>query len=993
MKKNYTFFVLFLLAALSGYSQEYRRMINQGTYTLQEIQEAAEEHFAIVGKGRGVGYKSYKRWEYNAMLSADNDGMLKSPDYYDEVLHQYRQNQNSNFRMADFQGNWEEMGPTSWNQTSGWNPGVGRITSIASENGNHNHMIVGGPSGGVWKTTDGGSNWTVLTDNQSNLDVYALAIDPNNAQNYFWGSRSGLIYNSTDGGVTWNQLADIGNGTVNKILVDPSNSTKMYCSAQDGGIFKSTNSGATWTMIHPSATHGFDIEFKPGSNGQTIYASGNQFFKSTDGGATFNVPNSLPNWTQEYVSGSLDWSTASVNENGSVTPRTGNSMAILFIDSPSNPTTKLVSPKLELAGSVNPQLTFYFTQVNWYGDIDELHVYYKTSAGGAWTLIPGASYVNEVTNWTQITLNLPNVTDDYYIAFESRNQYGRGTTLDDVAVTTNAGTVFQDGFEGAPNQFGSGVKMMGVTNATGAEDVIYVVEADGGTFGSLHKSINGGTTFTKLDHTGKNYFGYASDASDNRGQAPRDMDITVDPNNANIVHMAGINLWRSTDGGVTFNITSQWVPGTAAGLGIGYCHADIDIIEFINDDLYVGSDGGLFVATNPNNVTSNYFTDLTDGIGMRQFYKIGVSQTNPVVVTGGAQDNGSSVFINGAWRDWLGADGMEGFVDKNNSSILYGTSQNGSLYKSFNGGLSYSGIASPDNKDGNWVTPFEQDPTVTNTIYGGYDQVYKSTNGGGTWSAISQNFGGNLNNLKIAPSNNQIMYASRGSSLYKTINGGATNWTSVTGFSGNVNSIAIHPTDPNKVAIAASGGNVFITENGGTTWTNRKHNLPNFTAYCVAWHGNADNGLYVGMNYGVFYIDDTFIADNSYWQAFSNNLPNVRVYELEVNSVDSKLYAGTYGRGLWRSDLYNPALSIAEEIYNNLSIYPNPVNDKLNFSWDKNDKATIRVFDINGKLVNYANDVSLLEGYQMNMSSLATGMYFVKITTKEASVVKKISVK
>ena len=86
--------------------------------------------------------------------------------------------------------------------------------------------------------------------------------------------------------------------------------------------------------------------------------------------------------------------------------------------------------------------------------------------------------------------------------------------------------------------------------------------------------------------------------------------------------------------------------------------------------------------------------------------------------------------------------------------------------------------------------------------------------------------------------------------------------------------VFIHPTDPNRVALAVSGGNVFVTENGGGSWTNISHNLPNFTAYTVAWHGNADNGLYVGMNYGVFYIDDTFIADTTYWQDFSNNLPN-----------------------------------------------------------------------------------------------------------------------
>ena len=162
--------------------------------------------------------------------------------------------------------------------------------------------------------------------------------------------------------------------------------------------------------------------------------------------------------------------------------------------------------------------------------------------------------------------------------------------------------------------------------------------------------------------------------------------------------------------------------------------------------MFVCTDGGIYKAENPTLVNSNYYTDLTPGMGIRQFYKIGLSQTNPVVVTGGSQDNGSSVLgSDGNWTDWWGADGMEGFVDKNNTQIMYGTSQFGSFIKTFNGGLSISGVSQPDGKGGdynwNWIVPFEQDPIVQNTIYCAFDEVYKSENGGSTWTSISQNFG------------------------------------------------------------------------------------------------------------------------------------------------------------------------------------------------------------------------------------------------------------
>lgn len=283
-----------------GTSQDYIKMIGSGNHTVQEIQDAAALHFESSDKGRGTGYKSYKRWEYNALRMQDENGRLKQPDFYYNTLENYnayRNQFNQNNRMVAVDA-WEELGPNYWNQTSGWNPGVGRITSIAIDANNDNHIIVGSQTGGVWKSIDGGNSWSVLTDNLSNIVVYALAIDPTNSEVYYWGTSSGIIFKSTDGGGTWNQIADVGQGDVNKILIDPSNTNKLYSSAQNGGIFKSTDAGNNWSIIHPDATTGFDIEFKP-EDYNTIYASGSLFFKSIDGGATFFSENLFAPWIQE----------------------------------------------------------------------------------------------------------------------------------------------------------------------------------------------------------------------------------------------------------------------------------------------------------------------------------------------------------------------------------------------------------------------------------------------------------------------------------------------------------------------------------------------------------------------------------------------------------------------------------------------------------------------------------------------------------------------
>jgi photosystem II stability/assembly factor-like uncharacterized protein len=996
--------LLLILTAFmtNSWSQDYQQLIGEGTHTVDYVVEVAERHFDSVGRERGNGYKPFRRWQYFAERAMDETGKLKSPEFYYKELQDYNARHNSEgFASRTVVGTWEEMGPTYWNATSGYNPGVGRITSIAVDNSNQNHIIAGSVTGGVWKSLDGGSTWTVLTDNLANIDVYALTMDPLNSSTYYWGSTSGSIFKSTDGGATWTLHSSLPSGAVNKILIHPTDTTKMYSSAQGGGLFKSTNGGVTWTIIDSNASTGYDFEFKPGDP-NTVYASGNKFYKSIDGGITFITTDGLGAWTQEFVSGSNLWTTSSSNQNNTVIPRTGNALALFFISNFSQPKTKLVTPALNLIGAVNPQVKFSYTQVDWSGDIDALRVFYKTSASGSWILLQ--EYTAEVTSWVDITINLPNPSSDYYVAFEGTSNYGRGLTLDDVSVeTNNSGIVFSDGFESAPNAFSSGPKMIGVSASD--PSVVYVLEALGGAFGGLHKSTDSGSNFAKLDHTDKNYLGYASDPEDLNdvgvGQAPRDMDIAVNPNDINDVHIAGINTWRSTNGGVDFSISSQWTPGRANFENIGYCHADVDIMQFIgtgsNTQLFVGTDGGIFRADNPTTVNSSYYTDLTAGMGIRQFYKIGISQTDPVIVTGGSQDNGSSVFgSDGNWTDWWGADGMEGFVDKNNSQILYGTSQFGSFVKTLNSGASINSVTQPDDKGGqntwNWVVPFEQDPIVQDVIYCAFDEAYRSLDGGSNWTSISQNFSNDIDHFKVAPTNSEVKYLAINDSFYYSLNSSAV-WTlsSLNLGGGRINAIAVHPTDPDKIAIATTNSEkVYVSTDNGQSWTPIRWDLPNFSAQALAWQNNGKDGLYVGMNYGVYYTDN---ASGNAWTLFNNGLPNVRINELEINAIDNKLYAATFGRGLWRSNLYDEALSLNDFEFNDLSLYPNPTKNEVNLKWSKSEAMSVRIYNTLGKLMYYGKKVNLFDGFKIDVSSFNSGVYFVKLNGVNGEITKKLILK
>ena len=823
LKATFLIAVLFSWTAVTQ-AQQYLEMIDAGTYKVQDIIDSANAYFENRDKGRGSGYVQFKRWEYNALRMVKEDGYLPTITENLDEFERYNSylNETAGSRQV-LNDNWEELGPEEWNATTSWNPGVGRITGIAIDPTNSDHIIVGANTGGVWKSLDGGQSWTSLNDFFSNLYVYSVTIDHQNPDIYYFGSSSGLIFKSTDAGATWNQIADVSNSLINKIVIHPTNPDIMFACSQNAGIYRSIDGGANWSNTGLDS-RAYDVEFKPGDP-NVVYASGLGFHKSTDGGLNF------------------------------------------------------------------------------------------TTIGG----------------------------------------------------------------------FNSGPKMIGVS--PDGPDVVYVVEADGNIFGGFYTSTDSGDTFTELNHGSNNYFGYSTSASDQSGQAPRDMDITVNPQDVDEVHIAGIITWRSTNGGVTFNVTAAWTPGEAASLNIGYHHADVDILLFDGTTLFVGSDGGIFKAEDTGNVNTDYYTDLTTGMGIRQWYKIGISQTEDVVVTGGSQDNGTSFYTEAeGWKDWLGADGMEGFVDKDNTDIMYGMIQFGRMYRTEDAANSIINLNEPGPGSGEWVTPFEQDPEDQNTIYVGYDRVYKSSNKGITWTPVSQIVGGSLDNLKIAQSDNQVMYASQGNGLYKTIDGGTTNWqlTSLPG--GTINSIAIHPSDPDRVAVATTSSNrVFVSTDGGQSWESYKKNLPNFSALALVWQENGGNGLYVGMNYGLYYIDDTMTE----WIPYDTNLPNVIINELEINYADGKIYAATYGRGLWASPIADEVLSINNVVNkDSVKIYPNPANELLYVNLGIQTDAELRIFDVNGKLLQYHREIN--NNSQVNISQLDTGIYFVRIQSDQGSATKKL---
>jgi photosystem II stability/assembly factor-like uncharacterized protein len=415
-------------------------------------------------------------------------------------------------------------------------------------------------------------------------------------------------------------------------------------------------------------------------------------------------------------------------------------------------------------------------------------------------------------------------------------------------------------------------------------------------FLGVYRSTNGGNSWSARSTT-PNILGWEVNGSDAGGQGWYDLALAVSPVNAEEIFTGGVNIWKSTTGGASWSISSMWyyIPGIAE------VHADQHNLFFApgTSTLFAGNDGGVYRTTD----LGATWSWIGSGLRVTQFYRFGTSQTDPDRIIAGSQDNGTKSVNNGVWSDELGGDGMEALIDYSDENIMYGELYYGDMYRSMNGGSTWTSATGGITESGGWITPYVIHPTNPSTLFAGYSHVWKTTNRGVSWSIIS-NIALPLSILAIAPSDPNVLYAGSGSILYRTTDGGETNWTLIsrpTG-AGSTTSIAVHPADPYRIWMSSSGylagQKVFESTDGGMVWTNISGGLPNIPVNCIVYQNNSPNRIYVGTDLGVYYRDVT----TTDWENYSTGLANVSVTELEMQYATNKLRACTYGRGVWESD-------------------------------------------------------------------------------------------
>jgi photosystem II stability/assembly factor-like uncharacterized protein len=754
-------------------------------------------------------------------------------------------------------------------------------------------------------------------------------------------------------------------GRITAIAVDPADDARLWIGGADGGVFHSSDTGVTWTpqldgfgglsigalAHHPSAS-GVLLAGTGEANASGDSYDGIGLLKTTDGGATWAVTG----LTTAQRIGRIAW----------------------------NPVDTDVIHVAVCGGlfSKGP----------------DRGMYRSTDGGVTWTQ---TLFVSDSTSAIDVAIDPVN-PDNVYAAFWERlrapdNRSVAGPTSG-IWKSTDGGDSWSLLTNGLPS--GSLVGRIGLAVAASNPQTVYAIYADTpGYFDGVYKTTNGGTSWSRIDD-GNDLSGAFSSFGWYFGN------IRVDPTNANIVWAVGYSVYRSSDGGV------NW---TDRG---GITHVDHHgfWIDPSNPSrIYDGNDGGFYLSTN-----SGISWTKRNTLPITQFYAITVDPQVPARIYGGTQDNSTPRTLTGALDDWdvlIGGDGFTCAVDHTDSDVMYGEYQFGGLAKttnatSSNPSFNYSvksGISGSDRT--NWHAPFVMDPNNHLVLYFGTNKCYKTTNGAGSWTAISGDLTdgpgggsltfGTLTTIAVsATASNTIYVGSDDGNVHVTTNGGG-NWTEIdAGLPVRwVTRVAIDPADDATAYVTFSGykedeflPHVFRTTNHGSSWTDISGNLPDTPVNDIVPDPADANRLFLATDVGVFVTNDL----GGSWELLGSGLPLSVVVDLELHHGTRTLVAGTHGRSAWKLDLQAavdaPAVAGWESAIDGPQLAapaPNPARGPvtLAFALPAAGSARLTVHDVAGRRIATLWDGAApaggtrarWDGRDESGAPVAAGAYFVRL--------------
>ncbi|MCP4656343.1 MAG: hypothetical protein GY856_13100 [bacterium] len=381
--------------------------------------------------------------------------------------------------------------------------------------------------------------------------------------------------------------------------------------------------------------------------------------------------------------------------------------------------------------------------------------------------------------------------------------------------------------------------------------------------------------------------------------------IAVHPTDRNIFFLGGVQMLRSTNGGETY-------------VDVTPLHVDIHDITFdAAGRLLAASDGGIHRSDD----LGDTWVNRNGGLGLIQFYPgLSLDPTDPWIIVGGTQDNGTHIRSNGArfhyenepgeWFVVFGGDGGYTAIKPDQPEVIFVEYQGtGTLYRSDVGGL-YFGRSSAgiDLDDRNcFMPPVTFDPADTNRLLYATHRIYESTNVGDSWTAISDDLTGGppaaVRALVIAPSNSNVVYAATNDDRVLVSNDAGHTWDlsleDVAAWPRVTRQLAVDPLRPSLAYVAVSrfnGERLLMTKDRGRNWSAIGEGLPNFPVNTVAvYRTEKRRFVLVGTDAGVYFSGN----NGGEWRKYGKNLPRAPVMDLVVDAQHQRLVASTLGRGMW----------------------------------------------------------------------------------------------
>ncbi|HSH95764.1 MAG TPA: Calx-beta domain-containing protein, partial [Roseimicrobium sp.] len=421
--------------------------------------------------------------------------------------------------------------------------------------------------------------------------------------------------------------------------------------------------------------------------------------------------------------------------------------------------------------------------------------------------------------------------------------------------------------------------------------------------------------------------------------------------------------------------------------------------------------------------------DHNTSLSISQYYDGSLHPTNPDVAIGGSQDNGTHLWTGtGAW-DWIaGGDGAA-----NTFSLLQPdtdwavSSQYLSIRRTRDGGASYiSATSGLNTSTAPFIARFAHSTSSNDVMIAGTDQVWRCNNFFSattpTWTANSPAFGSSITALAFAradASANTYAIGTSGGSIRMTTDGGA-NWRNIDPANAvpnrYVTGLSFNPTNATEMYVTLSGfdegtpgqpGHVFKTLNVGAAtpaWSNVSPPV-NLPMNAIAIDPGDTKVIYVGGDLGIWASSDA----GTNWSHMGPNqgIPNVAVFDLQLNPTTGQLIAFTHGRGAYRlggtvGGL--PLVSISDVSVSEGDF--NPSKFSINFSLSQSSTSIVSVawstsngtatagvdyFATNGVL-NFAPGVTTMGITNQlipNLAPQSNRIYYVNITNVSGAIVQK----